>query len=1288
MGILFFTMFNKNILVFMNPLKNYFFLFIALIGFNFFGFTQLVKRLDTKEGLINGTINVFEKDSIGYFWIGSDKGLNRYSGVEFKNYDLKSITSVEGSGIIDILNFNDILYMISLNGYLIKYDYEYDRFDEVLHIEKKRFLSLAKLDDERILIGLDYGFIIYNVKSKKTSDIIHPETYINRKVLVSGALVYVATGRGCYIYTFSKESNILSLKEIILENNDVISIAIDSKKRLWIGTEVQGLFIRDEKRVKEVFIHELLKKTYAIRKIKFDKQQNALIAIDRLGLFVIDLNLNITKIYSHNIDDYNSISQNSIYDMYVDNSNAYWLGLREGGINIIYQNDNVFKQISHVLNDANSIKNNTIRSIYETKNGDLWFGTENGLSKYSNQKFTNFTENKKLFNTAVLAIAEYENHLFLGTYGEGLLTFDKNRSVLISSELEPEVPSKLIFNISVFGDNLWIAGGNDGPLMHYYKDEFVNNYDIGLVRSMIQGFDDINYAGSNAGFYEINKRNRSVRKLKENIFNNLNEIHSLNFDPLNNVIWIGSTIGLYKFDLSDESLENISLKTNKEIGTVFSIKKDNMQNLYMACTLGLWRYDIKNKLFRKYSDQDGLDIEEFGTGASAKLNDGRLVFGGPEGAVIFQPIDLDKDRKIKNIYLSNFQINGKDPDSITLSKNINFVKDIVLNFDQNTLSFNFETIKFHGSKRNRFEWKLSGYDENFRNVYGNKKVTYSNLKPGNYKLIATGFNADGEKAQNDYVLNIKVKRPFWKTGIAIISYFLILCFFVFLLYKVTKANIRKRFDENRIKFFVEVAHDIRTPVSLIQLLVKQLSNQENVEKSIELIQRNTENLNEYVTQLLDFQKIDRKQLKLSVSKVDLKDCFSTIINDFTPILQEKSIDIILDVKHIPIWFDKPKMSRIFYNLISNAIKYSNEGGEINIKAYLGNNNTIKIDFEDNGIGIPENQQELIFKRFTRGTNVSNKGIPGTGIGLMLSKKIVELHGGKIILESKENIGSKFTIVLPNGTEHYRNDELVNEIQIPQKEYKVDDFINNDKLILLVEDNEELRKAIKNELTKDYSVVDATNGKEGLLIALSKSPDVIITDVMMPEMDGKELCNLLKTNFKTSHIPVIMLTALAEIDDKIQGLETGADAYVEKPFNVEVLKATINNLIKSRKNVTNILDNKDVKKQLTPDEFFLSDVIENIKKNIKEKDFSIDNLCEIMGLSRSNLYRKLTGLIQMSPSDLIIKIKLSHAEELMKNKAHARISDIAYESGFNDPKYFSTLFKKHYGQTPKEFIEEN
>tara|TARA_B110000483_G_scaffold181236_1_gene214328 strand:+ start:1023 stop:4832 length:3810 start_codon:yes stop_codon:yes gene_type:complete len=1265
--------------------KQVIFFCLLFIFYNTLLHSQQIIHLDSKDGLINGTINAFERDSLGYMWIGTDQGINRYSGVEFKNYDLDDNNKIKGKEIIDLLNVNGNLFAISSGGSLIKYYYEKDRFEELYTETKNRFFSLTNLNDSHLLIGLSEGFIVYDLTQHQATDIQHRNFINNRKVKFYNNKVYAASSRGFSVFSYQEDTKKLSLEQKYLSDQDIIDFAFDSDERIWVGTEVGGLFVINKDEIKNIPISQIFNKTYAIRQIEFDENRNALIAIDRLGLFVLDDKFEIVKSFSHNEDNQNSISQNSIYEIYVDDTNAYWLGVREGGMNIVYDKENVFTNIKHIQNKANSIQNNNIRSIYESTSGAVWFGTENGVSKYDkNKNWTNYNKDPKLFNTAVLAVNEYKKNLVLGTYGEGLLALNLDNGKVSNFKLQSKKSSKFIFRIRAYDDNLWI-GGSDEPLTHFKNSKLVNNYSVGLVRSLIKGFDNINYVGTNLGFFELNTRNASVRKIEKSIFNPFNEIYDLNLDYVNNCIWIGSKNGLYKYNLSTEQLENLGDTYIKRIGTVYSIKKDNMHNLYFTSISGLWRYDIKNKSFRKYGQQDGMLIDEFGIGASTKFKDGRLAFGGSKGAVIFNPIDLVKDKPISDIYISNFRINGKKPDSLTLSKNINYAKKVVLNYDQNTISFNCETIKFHGSKRNTFQSKLEGFDKDYKVNISNEKVYYSNLEPGSYQLHVRGLNADGVQGKNDYNLEIVIKNPFWKTIWAFGFYMLLFILIIYLIFRIARANIQKRFDENRIKFFVEVAHDIRTPVSLIQLLVKQLSNQENTEKSIELIQRNSQNLNEYVTQLLDFQKIDRNQLKLSVSKVDLKDCLVKIIDDFTPILQERSLDITSEIKHIPVWFDKAKMSRIFYNLISNAIKYSNEGGEIKIKAYL-DDTSLKIEFIDNGVGIPDKQQELIFKRFTRGTNVSNKGIPGTGIGLLLSKKIVELHGGEILLESKENIGSKFTIVLPSGTEHYSNEYFVEESNKEDSKASIDDLITKNKLILLVEDNEELRAAVKNELVKNYNVIEAFNGKEGLLLALSKNPDLIITDVMMPGMDGKELCNLLKTNFKTSHIPIVMLTALANIDDKIQGLENGADAYVEKPFNVSILTATINNLIRSRENVNSLLDDKKVKKQLTPDESFLSDVINVIKEKLTEKDFSIDILCEVIGLSRSNLFRKLKGLIQMSPSDLIIKIKLGFAEELMKKKAHNRISDIAYESGFQDPKYFSTLFKKHYGKTPKEYID--
>ena len=473
-------------------------------------------------------------------------------------------------------------------------------------------------------------------------------------------------------------------------------------------------------------------------------------------------------------------------------------------------------------------------------------------------------------------------------------------------------------------------------------------------------------------------------------------------------------------------------------------------------------------------------------------------------------------------------------------------------------------------------------------------------------------------------------------------------------------------------------------------MVSQLSSEKNkFQNSLDLISRNTQNLSEYVTQLLDFQKAERGMLKLAVSKVDLKNILHRIVAEVEPLLKQKSIDISIVATKTYLWFDENKMSRVFYNLISNAIKYSEEGGRIEIKI-LANDKTIKIDVIDYGFGIPQKEQKLIFSRFTRGTNINNKGISGSGIGLMISKKIVELHGGKIEFKSKENLGATFSVILQKGSEHFNEKDILIKDKDTNKSEFIEDDISSNIRILLVDDNEDLRVTIKEELEKKYTVIDAPNGKEALIIAVAKNPDLIITDVMMPVMGGKELCNIIKTNFQTSHIPVIMITSLTEVDDKVEGLEIGADAYIEKPFNMKILMATVNNLIKSRRRLNQIFNpNLEGKVKIkSADDNFLSEVVQIIKENIANSEFSIDLISDKTGLSRSNLFRKLKGLTNMSPVDLVIKIKLNHAAELLKTNKAMRMSNVAYESGFNDPRYFSTLFKKTFGKTPKEYSKEN
>ena len=1247
---------------------------------------QQIKHLSAYDGIKSGAVRAFAKDTLGYMWIGTAQGLNRYSGYNFKTYN-KYTTH----GIVDIISKNGNLFVLGSKGELLQYQYEQDRFKSILNLKYRNFLCFEQINDNTIIIGLKSGLLIYDFKSKKISKILYPNTLFNRQINVKQNKVYVASTKGINVYDFFEKNNQLVKHKTLLKNIETLDFDFDKQNRIWAGTYQKGLFVIDNEKVNKVNLFGQRIKTTTIRSIVFNKDDKALIAIEGLGLLTMNENFKVVNKIKYNPNSLNSLSQRSIYKIFVDNDNVYWLGLREVGIDLIFPRDNTFENISYVPYKSNSIPNNYIRSIYFEENGNVWFGSANGLSKLSPKgKWTNYNKNSSLFNKPVLTINKYGEHLLLGVYGIGLIQFNpKTGETKDFTLIENEKKSKLIFTTYVYENDIWL-GGIDGPVKHYQNSILVNSYKTGNARTIVAGNKNIIYVGSANGLFEINKATKSLKKIKSPGFKNLDQIYSLFFDKQNNCLWIGNTQGLLKYDFSTNDATLLNKELNFESGTVFSIQKDANQNLWLGSYSGLWKLNAKKTIISKYDARDGLTIETFGIGASTKSNDGRIAFGGPKGAALFNPLNLPKEKENFKIYVSDFKVNGIVPDSTVLKKNINFLEKVELNYNQNSLSFDFETPSFYGSKKQTFSWQLKGYDEHPIVSKNSRMAIYSKIPPGTYSLEAKVTNINGVSSQDTFAIDIIIKNPFWLSHWALLGYSILGFVLLYLFVQVKKSRTQKKNNENKIKFFTEVAHDIRTPVTLIQLLVSQLSSEKNkFQNNFDLIHRNTQNLNEYVTQLLDFQKADRGMLKLSVSKVDLKKILHRIVAEVEPLLKQKSIDISIAVPKTYLWFDENKMSRIFYNLISNAIKYSEEGGQIEIKA-SANNKRIKIDVIDYGFGVPEKEQKLIFSRFTRGTNINNKGISGSGIGLMISKKIVELHGGKIKLKSKENLGATFSVILQKGSEHYNEKDILIKDKDTNKSEFIEDDINSNIRILLVDDNEDLRVTIKEELEKKYTVIDAPNGKEALLIAVAKNPDLIITDVMMPVMGGKELCNVIKTNFQTSHIPVIMITALSEVDDKVEGLEIGADAYVEKPFNMKILMATVNNLIKSRQRLNQIFNpnSEDKVKIKSADDNFLSEVVQIIKENITNSEFSIDLISEKTGLSRSSLFRKLKGLTNMSPVDLVTRIKLNHASELLRTKADMRMSDVAYESGFNDPRYFSTLFKKTFGKTPKEYSKEN
>jgi signal transduction histidine kinase len=504
-----------------------------------------------------------------------------------------------------------------------------------------------------------------------------------------------------------------------------------------------------------------------------------------------------------------------------------------------------------------------------------------------------------------------------------------------------------------------------------------------------------------------------------------------------------------------------------------------------------------------------------------------VAFGGPKGAVLFDPDKLLKDDASPKIYISNFEINGAKPEN-DLLQNVNQKRAIDLPYRDNTLTFDLDYLKLHGSPEFYLEWQLVGHDDAVNRGSNVHSITYRDLKPGNYQLKASAINADGFSSSNNINLKIAIDKPFWFQWWAIIFYVLFVSAITYLVIVVNRARQNKKFSEEKIKFFIDVAHDIRTPVSLIRLASDQLLQNNNIEESVQIINRYTKNLNEYVTELLDFQKSERKMLRIIAQEFDLIPVLQNIVEDFKPMADQKDINIESDLPEtLKVWADKVQLGRVFTNLMSNAIKYNHNNGKIWISTDV-NEDRIEISVRDSGLGIPKNQLEKIFLRFHRADNALETEVRGTGVGLMLSKRIVELHKGTIWCESEENVGSTFKIKLLHGTHHFNPNDLRVKDTSSAINLITDAQIKGKKLIMVIEDNEDILSYIQRSFVEDYSVLTATDGKEGLFKIIENKPDLIISDVMLPSLNGKEICHIIKNDHKLSGIPVILLTAISHL----------------------------------------------------------------------------------------------------------------------------------------------------------------
>jgi len=1103
-----------------------------------------------------------------------------------------------------------------------------------------------------------------------------------------------------------------------ISDNNVWVIYDDGEDNLWIGNYSTGLNLFDRKN--ETFYY--YNRDYSDPKSLSDDGVFAIFK-DRtnvmwIGTWAGGLNKYIKEIYfktySHNPYNPNSLAKNSVYAIYKDKSGILWIGCEDGGLNRIDEKNNKITRYLHNPANSFSISSNYVYSICEDNKGFLWVATdEGGLNKFdrTTNRFEHFFHDpddpNSLSDNAISQIF-YDSFgdLWIGTKGSGMDRLKKGKSEFIHYENDPDNPrsisSRMVY--CFYEDrnkNLWI-GTNDGGLMLY------------------------NRASDHFTYYKNDPQN-PTNSLSNNIISSICEDE-------NGILWIGTTgAGLNRFDKTKNQFKNYREKHGLASDVIYGIQYDDKGNLWISTTNGISRFNIEREEFRNYNVADGLQDNDFNQWAHFKDKTGRMYFGGINGFNSFSPVEIIEKPYRSQIAITDFNILHKPVaigyDSlwgrIILEKSITETEQVELSYDENILTIEITPLEFHNPQRNLFTYRMKGFDKNW--IFGdasNRRITYTNLDPGEYTFYAKGSNNEGVYNEAGTSLKIIIRSPWWATWWSYILYGLVIIL-VFTgstrIYlnrqrmstqlKLEQEHAKKLEEVDKMKsnFYSNISHEFRTPLMLILGPLEKLMSKvkdEDGQKQAGLIKGNAKRLLTLINQLLDLSRLEAGKLKLNASPGNIAQFVKGLAMEFESIAERKdiSLKVLIENDDVETYFDKEKMEKIITNLMSNALKFTPSGGRVTVKLSETASNQVEIIVRDSGIGIPRSKLTKIFDRFYQVDGSHTREHEGTGIGLALTKELVELHKGQIYVDSVEGHWTEVKLNFPLGREHLTDDEIMGEDDFKMHKIDVDEeLINKDSeaedsltenlidktIVLVVEDNPDVREFIRDGLTEHYYIEEAANGEQGLRKAEKFIPDLILSDIMMPKMDGYEMTRQLKQNDKTSHIPIILLTAKSDKDSKLEGLGLGADDYLVKPFDTDELLARIKNLIETRRMLQEkfgagavVIQKQEKTKLSCIDEQFLNRIMLVIDEHITEEEFSIEEFGKDVGMSRSQMHRKLKALTGKSASVYLRTVRLAKAKQLIEEKK-GTISEISYQVGFSSPAYFSRCFKEEFGHVPSE-----
>jgi two-component system, sensor histidine kinase ChiS len=1127
----------------------------------------------------------------------------------------------------------------------------------------------------------------------------------------------------------------------------ITSIHLGTTGDFWIGAQ-SGL-IKFDRDTKEYEFYPNLYEVFrygwgSINHIAEDHDGHLWVGTS-YGLMRFDPSANLYTYYKHDPLNPRSLSHNLISSILIDRTGILWMGTSGHGINILDLKANRFNTLTRNPDPSSRVTGFSIRSILEDDSGYLWISADvlYRLDRESGQlsSFETSSEYPDDFgNTEAYTMIKASDGFLWVASPQGLFRYNtatnQSRMYKYSSEnasglMYPEVNT-------VFEDRdgtIWIANRNyfskltdsqAGTFRHFRYSISESSQD--MVRPVIfQDIQGIFWLGTESGLVRFDPAERSFYTYRNDPTDpaslSNNHIKSILQDPgqPEGYLWIGTSGGLNKFNYRTGLFEHYTVQDGLPNEVVYGILPDDDGNLWLSTNKGLSRFNPQAKTFRNFDVFDGLQSNEFNTGAYFRSETGELFFGGIQGLNYFSPNAIQDNPHVPPVVLTGLRLGNRyvtnNSDSDLLKSSLPEVREIRFSHKDNVITFEFAALDYSAPGKNLYSYKLQGYNNEWISSGNLSSATYTNLPPGKFTFRVKGSNNDGVWNEDGLAIAVIVTPPWWRTWWAYLMYAVLFLNGLYLLrrYELNRFNLKNQLDLERVEteslrnldqlkshFFANISHEFRTPLTLIIGQIETLLDSEedrNRKKKLASVNSNAEQLLALINQLLDLSKLEAGKMELYPEKQNLVSFLKNQLFSFESLSDAKNIVLNFSSSRtiIPVNFDAEKMERVFINLFSNAIKFTDPGGRIDVAVEIPESDSVEIRVKDSGIGIEKDRLPYVFDRFYQVDPTNTRDYDGTGIGLSLVNELIALHNGTIEAKSKVGVGSEFIIRLPfDGNDASPENDPVKKEQVPieadSSSKPLPDFelvlSEHDEIILIVEDNRDVRTFIREQLSEEYKILEAANGREGIAVSLATIPDLIITDLMMPEMDGYEFSEKIRSDEKTSHIPIIMLTAKAGLDPKIEGLEAGIDAYLNKPFHVKELRTTVRTLIQQRKTLKKQFSNATYFKpsviaKTSVDQSFLGKAIEMIDTHICEEDFRVEHFAESLNMSVSQLNRKLNALVGQPAGNFIRSVRLQRSAELL-NQTGKTIAEICYEVGFNDHAYFSRAFKKQFGKSPSAF----